>query len=214
MTETQQKALDAFTASAKAWFTMEAERLNWHTMENITCVCKTYAANLYKDVEDAASCIDAHLVLDIGVFHDCSRTPVTACDGCSEVESIQYCIGGDCGCVELLSEWEGILNEDPSSYMPDCFQWDGDNTDPEEDEDEDGYEEEDTDNHYDPWDDPDGNYDFANPGGTSALRRATASNPRNQPCSQCGRQNVLTPKDKSLGYVCDICADRNELGGP
>jgi hypothetical protein len=126
------------------------------------------------------------------------------------VESIQYCIGGDCGCVDLLSEWEGILNEDASPYMPDCFQWDGDNTDPDiEDEEEDdwkgvvGYD-----------DDPYGDYDFADPGGTSALRRATDSNPRNQPCSQCGRENVLTPKDKSIGYVCDICADRNELGGP
>ena len=208
MTETQQKAFDAFTASAKAWFTMEAERLGWHTMENITCVCKTYAANLYKDVEDAASCIDAHLVLDIGVFHDCSRTPTASCDGCSEVESIQYCIGGDCGCVDLLSEWEGILNEDASPYMPDCFQWDGDNTDPEiEDEDEDEIEIDDI-----PYDDDD-YCGFADPGGVSALRAATDSNPRIFDCPQCRHPNMLTSLDKALGYVCDRCAGLNEGPG-
>jgi hypothetical protein len=189
MTETQRKAFDAFTASAKAWFTMEAERLGWHTMENITCVCKTYAANLYKDVEDAASCIDAHLVLDIGVFHDCSRTPTASCDGCSEVESIQYCIGGDCGCVDLLSEWEGILNEDASPYMPDCFQWDGDNTDP-EDEDEDG------DITLDDDDIPVKNLE------------------RNQPCPKCGQPCKLTSLQVLVGYSCDRCmyGDSNDPG--
>ena len=138
---------------------------------------------------------------------DCDRSPVNPCTGCDEVASIYYSIGSDSCNADLLKEWCTLLNEDAAPYMPDFFKWEGDNIDPED-------EEEDTDNHYDPWDDPEGNYDFADPGGTSALRRATASNPRNQPCSQCGRENVLTPKDKHLGYVCDICADSNERGGP
>lgn len=54
---------------------------------------------------------------------------------------------------------------------------------------------------------------FANPGGNSALRAATKSNPRNLPCPTCGRKNMLTPIDKSHGYQCDICADRKERGG-
>jgi len=33
---------------------------------------------------------------------------------------------------------------------------------------------------------------FANPGGRSALRAATRSNPRNLPCPTCGRKNMLT----------------------
>jgi hypothetical protein len=212
MTFIQRKAFDAFTASAKAWFTMEAERLGWHWMANITCVCKTYMATFCEDIEDTVTCVDNRLTIEIGVFMDCERSPVNKCTGCDEVSSIYYSIGSDAGSADLLKDWCTLLNEDAAPYMPDFFKWEGDNIDPDiEDEEE---EEEDTDNHYDPWDDPDGNYDFANPGGTSALRRATDSNPRNLPCSQCGRENVLTPKDKSLGYVCDICADRNELGGP
>jgi hypothetical protein len=54
--------------------------------------------------------------------------------------------------------------------------------------------------------------DFADPGGRSALRAATRSNPRNLPCPTCRRPNQLTPKDKSLGYQCDRCADRAESG--
>jgi len=54
--------------------------------------------------------------------------------------------------------------------------------------------------------------DFADPGGNSALRAATKSNPRNLPCPTCGRENMLTPKDKALGYQCDICADACENG--
>ena len=209
MTETQRKVFDAFTASAKAWFEMEAERLEWTTMRNISNLCKTYLASFVEDVEDGITCVDNRLVLELGVFHDCSRTPTTPCDGCSEVESIFYCISTDSDSNDLLQEWEALFNNDPSPFMPDCFKWEGDNIDPDVEENE-----EDTDNHYDPWDDPEGNYDFADPGGTSALRRATASNPRNQPCGQCGRENVLTPKDKHIGYVCDICADSNERGGP
>jgi hypothetical protein len=55
--------------------------------------------------------------------------------------------------------------------------------------------------------------DFADPGGNSALRAATASNPRNLPCPTCGSADRLTPKDQALGYQCDSCADRAERGG-
>ena len=51
---------------------------------------------------------------------------------------------------------------------------------------------------------------FQDPGGKSALRRATRKNPRNLPCPTCGRPNMLTPADKARGYQCDICADRDE----
>lgn len=51
---------------------------------------------------------------------------------------------------------------------------------------------------------------FADPGGHSALRAATASNPRNLPCPNCGAENVLTPADRARSYVCDRCADMAE----
>lgn len=51
---------------------------------------------------------------------------------------------------------------------------------------------------------------FAEPGGNSALRRASKSNPRNLPCPTCGRPNMLTPADVALGYQCDRCADIDE----
>lgn len=54
--------------------------------------------------------------------------------------------------------------------------------------------------------------DFADPGGNSALRAATASNPRNLPCPNCKQPNLLTPADKARGYQCDACADRAERG--
>ena len=54
---------------------------------------------------------------------------------------------------------------------------------------------------------------FAEPGGNSALRRASASNPRNLPCPTCGHANRLTPADRAAGYQCDACADRSEWGG-
>lgn len=61
-------------------------------------------------------------------------------------------------------------------------------------------------------DDYDGNprIDFADPGGNSALRAATKSNPRNLPCPTCGAKNRLTPADRALGYQCDSCADKAE----
>jgi len=54
---------------------------------------------------------------------------------------------------------------------------------------------------------------FADPGGRSALRAATRSNPRNLPCPTCGEPNRLTRIDKLRHYQCDACADRAERGG-
>jgi len=54
---------------------------------------------------------------------------------------------------------------------------------------------------------------FADPGGNSALRAASKDNPRNLPCPNCGRENMLTPADRAQGYQCDICADAAERGG-
>jgi len=52
--------------------------------------------------------------------------------------------------------------------------------------------------------------DFQDPGGRSALRASSQHNPRNLPCPTCGQPNKLTPKDVSLGYQCNSCADRDE----
>jgi len=57
-----------------------------------------------------------------------------------------------------------------------------------------------------------GDVGFADPGGDSALRAASADNPRNMPCPDCGAENVLTPADVALGYHCDACARQCELG--
>jgi len=54
--------------------------------------------------------------------------------------------------------------------------------------------------------------EFADPGGNSALRAATKSNPRNKPCPNCKAKNRLTPADVRLGYQCDSCADKAERG--
>lgn len=62
-------------------------------------------------------------------------------------------------------------------------------------------------------DDPIDGVGFADPGGNSALRAATPSNPRNLPCPDCGEPNRLTPLDVQRGYCCDSCADRKERGG-
>ena len=53
---------------------------------------------------------------------------------------------------------------------------------------------------------------FADPGGTSALRAASADNPRNLPCPSCGWPNRLTPADVARSYCCDSCADAAETG--
>jgi ribosomal protein S27AE len=63
--------------------------------------------------------------------------------------------------------------------------------------------------------DDEGNFlrsNFADPGGRSALRAASRTNPRNRPCPRCGRKNVLTPADVARHYVCDHCADAAERG--
>jgi len=57
-------------------------------------------------------------------------------------------------------------------------------------------------------------YEFADPGGRSALRAAHPGNPRNLPCPTCGAPNRLTPRDRDLGYQCDRCADAAEGWGP
>ena len=64
------------------------------------------------------------------------------------------------------------------------------------------------------WDrvDPEGDR-FADPGGVSALRASSRSNPRNLPCPNCGKADRLTPADRTRGYQCDECADRAEGGG-
>uniref|UniRef100_A0A6M3LQX9 Uncharacterized protein n=1 Tax=viral metagenome TaxID=1070528 RepID=A0A6M3LQX9_9ZZZZ len=51
---------------------------------------------------------------------------------------------------------------------------------------------------------------YRDPGGTSALRRATRRNPRNLPCPTCKRPNMLTPADVRKGYQCDDCARLEE----
>jgi hypothetical protein len=53
---------------------------------------------------------------------------------------------------------------------------------------------------------------FADPGGQSALRAASPTNPRIHPCPTCGAQDRLTPKDVALGYQCDDCAATDERG--
>lgn len=53
---------------------------------------------------------------------------------------------------------------------------------------------------------------FADPGGNSALRAATKTNPRIYPCPTCGEKNMLTPADVARGYQCDGCADAAERG--
>lgn len=61
-------------------------------------------------------------------------------------------------------------------------------------------------------DDDDDRSMFAEPGGNSALRAATRSNPRNLPCPTCKEPNRLTPADRARGYQCNVCADRAEQG--
>lgn len=53
---------------------------------------------------------------------------------------------------------------------------------------------------------------FADPGGDSALHAASAENPRNLPCGNCGWPNRLTPRDVAKGYQCDACANAMECG--
>jgi hypothetical protein len=62
------------------------------------------------------------------------------------------------------------------------------------------------------YEDENGRSEFADPGGKSALRASSKTNPRNLPCPTCKRPNLLTPKDRALGYQCDSCADAAEGG--
>jgi len=70
-----------------------------------------------------------------------------------------------------------------------------------------GWEE--NDDFYDPFGYNENQPQFANPGGTSALRAGD----RIHPCPTCGEANRLTQADVRLGYQCDECADRAEGGG-
>lgn len=65
---------------------------------------------------------------------------------------------------------------------------------------------------YEDYDDDDQSM-FADPGGRSALRRASRRDPRNLPCPTCGAANRLTRADRARGYQCDRCADAAEGGG-
>ena len=62
-------------------------------------------------------------------------------------------------------------------------------------------------------DDFDNDSIFADPGGSSALRASSETNPRNLPCPSCKQENMLTPADRARGYQCDRCADQDERGG-
>ena len=54
---------------------------------------------------------------------------------------------------------------------------------------------------------------FADPYGNSALHVAHRGNPRNLPCPTCKEPNRLTRADKTSGYQCNACADRDEGRG-
>lgn len=58
-----------------------------------------------------------------------------------------------------------------------------------------------------------GDIQFADPGGESALRAATSTNPRNMPCPTCKETDKLTQEDVNLGYQCDDCANHDAFGG-
>jgi DNA-directed RNA polymerase subunit RPC12/RpoP len=63
---------------------------------------------------------------------------------------------------------------------------------------------------YDYEDEPIDGVGFADPGGRSALRASSNSNPRIYPCPTCKAKNVLTRIDVQRHYQCDRCADRDE----
>lgn len=63
------------------------------------------------------------------------------------------------------------------------------------------------------FDENDGDLDFADPGGRSALRASRKGNRRTLPCPTCKAPRRLTPADRAAGYQCDACADRAEGGG-
>jgi DNA-directed RNA polymerase subunit RPC12/RpoP len=57
-------------------------------------------------------------------------------------------------------------------------------------------------------DDDEFRIDFADPGGTSALRAGK----REYNCPNCNAPFSLTAADVAAGYQCDACADRAERG--
>ena len=64
--------------------------------------------------------------------------------------------------------------------------------------------------HYRSYRNNDFSLDFQDPGGKSALRRATKRNPRNLPCPTCDEENRLTAADVARHFQCDRCADMEE----
>ena len=68
------------------------------------------------------------------------------------------------------------------------------------------------DNENDYWNEDEDRIEFADHGGKSALRAASKTNPRNRPCPNCKRKNMLTPADVAQGYQCNRCADACENG--
>jgi ribosomal protein L37AE/L43A len=45
------------------------------------------------------------------------------------------------------------------------------------------------------------------------LRASGPDNPRIYSCPTCHTRQVLTRRDKELGYQCNSCADQQERGG-
>ena len=83
--------------------------------------------------------------------------------------------------------------------------------DQDEDFDEDFDQDEAEEEYEENWDEEESSLMFADPGGRSALRAASGTNPRNRPCPNCGAPNRLTPADVALGYQCDACANKAEM---
>lgn len=90
----------------------------------------------------------------------------------------------------------------------------GDLLDPEIDEDREPEDDEDDPDGREPGDrdDDDDRAMFADPGGDSALRAASATNPRDRPCPTCLEPNRLTREDVALNYQCNTCARQAESG--
>lgn len=81
-----------------------------------------------------------------------------------------------------------------------------------DDDEDDGFIDDRDEPDHGPDGDDDDRSEFADPGGRSALRAETDTNPRNLPCPSCGAPNRLTPADRARGYQCDKCADQAEGG--
>jgi len=57
---------------------------------------------------------------------------------------------------------------------------------------------------YNHTDDAD-NLEFADPGVAGALRSLHGETPRNQPCPDCGGENLLTSQEVAKGRWCRSC---------